>query len=166
MKDPSPTQHGDREAVKISISLLGRFNSRNPKQSPPSLRKPPLLSSDSSFPWQSCKVGTPSPLTLPKSGSLTWPPWAPSQIFYALSFATWPRWVQEKSAGPSPWHGAHAAAPQAAGSPQPYFQVEVVCPLPDDSVLRSGIPDLVLVDVVTPWRVSILVKSHGSPSNA
>lgn len=38
--------------------------------------------------------------------------------------------------------------------------------MPDDFVLRSGVPDLVLVDVVTPRRVSVLVERHGSPRNA
>lgn len=50
--------------------------------------------------------------------------------------------------------------------PQPYLQVEVVGPLPDDFVLRSGVPDLVLVDIVTPRSVSILIEGHRSPSNA
>lgn len=51
-------------------------------------------------------------------------------------------------------------------NPLPYLQVEVVGPLPDDFVLRSGVPDLVLVDVVTSWRISILIEGHWSPSNA
>lgn len=51
-------------------------------------------------------------------------------------------------------------------NPLPYLQVEVVGPVPDDFVLRSGVPDLVLVDVVTSWCISILIEGHWSPSNA
>lgn len=96
-------------------------------------------------------------------GSLTalhpWAPLAPSQVYYTLrGLDGCRRNLQDLPLG--------MATLPAPASPQLYLQVEVVSPLPDDFVLRSGVPDLILVDVVTPWRVSILVERHGSPSDA
>lgn len=47
-----------------------------------------------------------------------------------------------------------------------YSEVQVVSPGADDFVLSRAIAQLVLVDVITSWCVSVLIEGYGVPCDA
>lgn len=122
----------------------------------PSLRKPPLLRPGSSFLSQTHIPGVWS--HVPKHRC------APGGH---LSLCPHHLWLPGFAArGSRTLRGEKRNLQGLPLGAQPHLEVQVVCPLPDDFVLRGGVPDLVLVDVVTPWSISVLIERHRSPSNA